>query len=172
VFAYEIRPRQRLTVYYHKCLHVKSTPTSQPLTLNPTAVERIWHMQDSQGQILALAFLNNPLNVLSGPLFARKRTQNSELQPPTPGSKPQTQFPLGRSHLWIDGGKVVSNTGLHAIETKSGTVNLAPGCPPTQKALLIWHWISFLNLLGNGHVTCPDMRVRWSLQPSEWHPTL
>jgi len=31
------------------------------LPLNPTALERTWHIQDSQGQILASAFRQNPL---------------------------------------------------------------------------------------------------------------
>ena len=36
------------------------------------AVERIWHTQDSQGQILALAFRQTSENRSSCPLFARK----------------------------------------------------------------------------------------------------
>ena len=38
-----------------------------------TAVERIWHTQDSQGQVLALAFRQKPLNPSSCSLFTRKR---------------------------------------------------------------------------------------------------
>ena len=37
------------------------------------AVEQIWHIQDSQGQILAVAFRYNILNPSSCPLFVRKR---------------------------------------------------------------------------------------------------
>jgi len=42
------------------------------LARSQSAVKRIWHIQDSQGQILALAFRFKPITRLSCPLFARK----------------------------------------------------------------------------------------------------
>ena len=57
---------------------VSLSEVSSPV--RPHAVERMWHMQDSQGQILALVKGSTPQNLLSCSLFAQREGGDRELE--------------------------------------------------------------------------------------------
>ena len=80
----------------HRCREgPSSTPSPTATTVGrhasppQTAVERVWHIQDSQGQILALAFRRNSLNFfvvissLGSKLCVSRAERNRREGPPT-----------------------------------------------------------------------------------------